>query len=43
MIVTDDWTHVPPSFMDAYPKLKALNERVRADPLVTSYLASYPN
>ena len=43
MIVTDDWTHVAPSWMDSFPKLKALNLRVREDPLVVDYLAQYPN
>ena len=43
MIVTDDFTHVPPSYMDGFPKLKALGERVHKSELVTSYLGAYAN
>ena len=43
MIITDDFTHVPPSYMDGFPKLKALGERVHASELVTSYLKEYTN
>lgn len=41
MIVTDDWDHIPASWMDTYPKMKALNERVRADKLVLEYFKHY--
>ena len=43
MIVTDDYTHVPPTYMDAFPKLRANHEAVRKHPTVVAYLAEYPN
>ena len=43
MILTDDFTHVPAAYMDGFPKVKALAERVHASDLVTAYHKEYVN
>mmetsp|Transcript_32303 Transcript_32303/g.68797 ORF Transcript_32303/g.68797 Transcript_32303/m.68797 type:complete len:254 (-) Transcript_32303:154-915(-) len=43
MIATDDFTHVPASFLDTFPKVKAHNERTRDHAILKAYLAEYPN
>mmetsp|Transcript_58830 Transcript_58830/g.93042 ORF Transcript_58830/g.93042 Transcript_58830/m.93042 type:complete len:201 (-) Transcript_58830:6-608(-) len=41
MILTDDWTHIPASFLNGFPKMKEHNERVKKNALVAKYLTEY--
>ena len=41
MIVTDDFTYVPASYMDGYPNLATAYESVKAHPIVVEYHKNY--
>ena len=43
MVATDDFSHIPGSYVDTYPKLKAHRDRVVSHPLVVDYLKQYPD
>ena len=43
MVATDDFSYIPGSYVDTYPKLKAHQDSVVSHPLVVDYLNQYPN
>lgn len=41
MLLSGDWTHIPASFLDAFPKLRDHNALVQGHELVVAYAANY--